>query len=76
LTFSPAPRWLLWLLPVLVAMPWAVGYVRERDEINTQPGLLLVGSVLSVLVVWAALLGAAEIRRRRLNERLELAERP
>lgn len=71
LTFSDAPRWrwVRWLIPVLVAVPWVVYWVRERDEVNTQPGLLIAGGVISVLVVCAVLLVAALVRRQRRRTR-------
>jgi uncharacterized membrane protein YbaN (DUF454 family) len=56
-----APRWLAWLMPVLVAAAMVRAYVHERNATtgDPQPNLILIaGIVVTVVSIFAVLLGS------------------
>lgn len=66
LAMRRAPFWISVLLICLVTAPWLFGYMDEVDGLDTQPGLLLFGAVLSVAFL-TAVAGIARLVRRRLG---------
>src|SRR3954449_2678231 len=42
------PLWISVLVICLFTSPWLFGWLHEVDELDTQPGLLLFGGVVSV----------------------------
>lgn len=64
LAMRRAPFWISVLLICLVTSPWLFGYLDEVDELDTQPGLLLFGGVVSVAFLSAVAVIARLVRRR------------
>ena len=64
LAMRRAPVWISVLLVCLVTLPWLFGWLREIDELDTQPGLLLFGGGVSVAFLSAVAVIARLVRRR------------
>jgi hypothetical protein len=67
IALSGLPQWLAWLVPVAVAVGFAVWWLDERQaQGDTQPGLIAATGVAAVLV--SAMGAAIGTRARRRNE--------
>lgn len=66
LAIRRTPLWISVLVICLVTSPWLFGWLHEVDELDTQPGLLLFGGVVSVAFL-SAVAGIARLVRRRID---------